>query len=85
MKLINIPCVKDQAYYIMIGLSGSWLWNACHPQSDDLEWCKQFVQHFDDDCGLEYQDNYTHRSIQMMIDDGYDDLVRYKLMETIQT
>lgn len=77
MKLIDIPCVKDQAYFIMVGLNGSWMFDATYPINQDEDWCRQWVKHYTDNCGWDDQ------TIQMMIDDCYEDILKYRLSESI--
>lgn len=78
IKLKDIPCVKLQAYFIMVGLSGSWMFDATYPQNQDELWCKNWVQHYTDVYGWDDQ------TVQMMINDSYEDILSYRLAESIE-
>ena len=93
IKLKDIPCIKDQAYFIMVGLEGSWLYNACYPSVEDEAWCKNFVNCFADDYGLDevYTDKFgeEHRvrsisTIQQHINESYEDIMEYRLKSTLE-
>ena len=77
MKFNDIPCIKDKAYYIMIAVSGSWMYEATYPSNQDEAWCEKFVKEYLQCHSLEDYD------VQMMIDDGYDDLIKYRLQRMI--
>jgi len=77
----NLPTYKDKAFFIMVGMSGTWLLDATHPQCRDEAWCKRFVQHFEGDYGDGTPDKWggkppiIHQVIQQMIDDQWEDQV----------
>ena len=52
--------IKDQAYYIMVGLEGSWLYNALHKQAEDETWCVEFVAQWKEDGGEVDRDRVEH-------------------------
>ena len=68
----DIPCVKDQAYFIMVGIAGSWMFDATYPANQDEEWCKHWVGEYTSNCGWDDQ------GIQEMIDDSYEDIKKHK-------
>ena len=71
--------IKDKAYFILIGLSGSWLYDALYPHIEDADWCKKFVTEFEDNCGDGSKSWHGHAAqIQECIDDSYDDILKYK-------
>lgn len=78
ITLKELPCVKDQAYYIMVGVSGSWLYEALHPRCEDEKWCVQFVSLYVDSHGWDCSD------IQEMIDCSYEDILKYRLIKVIE-
>ena len=77
MKLKNLSVI-DQAYYIMVGLNGSWLYNSTSPSNKDKKWCENFVNGFKSDYGMEVHTEYgtceANKSIQNYIDDCSDDI-----------
>ena len=93
IKLKDIQCIKDQAYFIMVGLNGSWLYNACYPSTEDEAWCKNFVNCFAADYGLEevwidqfgeeHRVNMVH-TIQEHINESYEDIMEYRLKQTLK-
>ena len=84
----DIPCVVHQAYFIMIGIEGSWLWEATYPQCEDEAWCKNFVKEFIGAHGDTIQDgDYISRAnavVQEMIDDSYEDILAIQLRKTLE-
>lgn len=72
MTLKEIPCVKDQAYFILIGVNGSWIYEILHKQLEDKEFCKQVVEYFVADYG------WNSPPVQNHIDDSYEDIMEYR-------
>jgi len=70
----NIPCVKDKAYFIIVGMNGSWLYDALYPQIEDEEFCQRIVDKFEGDFG----DEYIPDCVQENINDSYNDIMRYR-------
>ena len=87
----DIPCIKDKAYFIMTGLEGSWLVEATDLHNQDEAWCKNFVDAFEADYGVdpEYFIMGVKRvcksltSIQEHIDDSYEEILEYRLKKLI--
>ena len=73
IRLEEIPCIKDQAYFIMVGIEGSWLYEATYPNNQDETWCAKFVKAFVDDNGWERE------SIQQSINDSYEWIMSNRL------
>lgn len=46
MKLNDITNIRQQVYYIMTGISGSWLWEATYPHNQDHEFCERFMKEY---------------------------------------
>lgn len=89
IKWKDIPCIKDRAYYIMVGIEGSWLYEATYPSNQDEKWCEKFVKTFVDDYGDEVNTKYgvctQNACIQEMVDDGYEDMLSYRLIKMVTT
>jgi len=85
ITLKELPCIKDQAYFIMVGIEGSWLVEATFPHNQEEEWCKKFVKEFVDSYGwLEDYPNDKHLlSIQQMIDDSYEEVLQYRMEKLV--
>lgn len=72
----DIPCIKDKAYFIIVGMNGSWLYDALYPQIKDEEFCKRIVVNFESDFGDD--DEYIPESVKQYINDSYDDIMSYR-------
>ena len=68
----DLPCIKDKAYFIMVAVSGSWLYEATWPNNQDDKWCENFVKSYLNDHSLKDYD------VQTMVDDSYEDIVKYR-------
>jgi hypothetical protein len=60
--------IKWQAYFIIVGLNGSWLYNALYPQIEEEWFCAKIVENFLND--YDYDDCETN-GINMHINESY--------------
>jgi hypothetical protein len=72
ITLKTIPCIIDQAYFIMVGLQGSWLWEATYPDCQDEVWCTKFVKEYTQCQG------WDDKGVQEHIDCSYEDIISYR-------
>lgn len=84
----DIPCIKNQAYFIMVGLEGSWLWEATYPSCTDEAWCKNFVKQFIINYGDTVQQGdffcKSNACVQEHIDNSYEDVIEYQFKKTLE-
>jgi hypothetical protein len=45
--------IKDQAYYIVVGFCGSWMYEVLLSEMEDEEFCRKLVNRYRDDYGDE--------------------------------
>ncbi len=74
----DLPCIKDKAYFIMVAVSGSWLFEATYPINQDNDWCNNFVEEYLSCHDLEDYD------VQTMVDDSYEGILEYRLKKAMQ-
>lgn len=79
MKFNDIPCIKDKAYFIMTGIEGSWLWEACYPAVLEESFCKKFVETFLADYDID-----DRPEIQEMIDCSYDEIMQNRAKRALE-
>jgi hypothetical protein len=70
--------IKNQAYFIIVGLNGSWLYNALYPHIEQEEFCAKIVDNFLSDHA--YEDCVTN-GINAHINDSYDDILSYQAQQ----
>lgn len=69
MKKFNELPVTEQAYVIISVMTGSWLYNALHPQITEEKWCTNFVNHWRQDEGIGVVERFDEYLRQDYIDD----------------
>jgi hypothetical protein len=79
MKYKDIPCIKDKAYFIVVGINGSWLYNSLYPYIEEEYFCKNIVEHFESESHV---DDWPE--IQQHIDDSYDEIMRYRMSRSLE-
>lgn len=79
MTLKDIPCIKDQAYFIMVGTEGSWLFEATYPSNQDEKWCKRFVDTYVEENG------WDDKAVQEVIDMYYESVVCYRVKKLVNS
>lgn len=45
-QLLKSFTVKEQAYLIIVGLTGSWMYDATHKELENEEYCQRIVEEF---------------------------------------
>ena len=70
--------IKWQAYYIIVGLNGSWLYDALYPQIEEEEFCAKIVSNF---LGVYAYEDCVTNGINAYINDSYDDILSYQLLQ----
>lgn len=50
-QFIKSFTIKEQAYLIVVGLTGSWMYNATHVELEDEKYCQRIVDQFWSDYG----------------------------------
>jgi hypothetical protein len=71
--------IKDKAYFIVVGINGSWLWNSMYPHVDTEEFCKSIVDNFESE---HYVTDFPE--IQQHIDDCYEDIMEYRAARVLK-
>jgi hypothetical protein len=72
-KLSDLP-ICDQAYCIIVGFNGSWIYNALHEHMDDVIFCTKIVEAYKQD-----YDDQVLPEIQELVD-SYDERMVYAAM-----
>lgn len=71
-KLYDLP-IHDQAYFIIVGLNGSWLYNAMYKWMEVEANCQSIVDNYKADwCQT------TLDQIEQYVNESYDDIKAYK-------
>lgn len=70
--------IKDKAYFILVGINGSWLYNSLFPHIESEEFCKQIVDNFESE---HYASDFPE--IQQHIDDTYDFILENRAREEV--
>jgi hypothetical protein len=66
--------VQDQAYYILVAINGSWIYNALHARLKDEALCAEIVREFLlDNEGGELVDD-----VETFINESHDDLLEFR-------
>ena len=65
--------IRHQAYFIIVGLNGSWLYNALYPHIEEEEFCAKIVSEFLGDYA--YEDCVTN-GIDAYVNDSYDHILK---------
>jgi hypothetical protein len=81
INLWSLP-IKDQAYYILVGINGSWIYNALFDDMEEDEgFCMRIVEAYrEDNCD---ENGNPTPIVQQHLDESYDAIEAYKALKVV--